>query len=70
MQFGKMVKYCVTFVTGQKCFDIHCRSVMHNFKVPVSKSNFEGSKSLELKSQNKFLVSNIDKVLVYDSLSF
>ena len=70
MLFGKRVKYCVTYTTNQRSFDIHRRKYMHNFKVPVSNENMEGSKGLEIVSMNLFLASKIDKVLIFDSETF
>jgi hypothetical protein len=36
MMYGKRVKFCVTYKTSQKSFDIYRRRYQHNFKVPVS----------------------------------
>ena len=40
---------------------------MHNLKVCVNSENFEGGKSVEIVTMNIFLVSQIDKVLMFDS---
>jgi len=68
--FGKKVKYCVTYTTGQRAFDIHRQKYLHNFKVPVSSQNLEGAKAMELTTMNQFLVSNIDSISIYDSQTF
>ena len=36
MMYGKRVKFCVTYKTGVRSFDIFRRRYQHNFKVPVS----------------------------------
>ena len=43
---------------------------MHNLKVCVNNDNLEGSFGLSLESMNCFLVTNIDKVIMYDSDTF
>jgi hypothetical protein len=68
--FGARVKYGVTYKTNQKTFSIYRRSTMHDFKVCVSNENFEGSIGLELKEMNKFLVTKVDKITMYDSSDF
>ena len=70
MMFGKMVRYCITYKTNQKSFDIYRRKYMHNIRVCLNDGNFEGSKAIELISMNTFLVTQIDKVLMYDSDTF
>lgn len=40
---------------------------MHNLRVCVSDTNFEGSKALELSSSNLILVSNINEILMFDN---
>lgn len=70
MMFGSRVKYCVTYKTNQKSFDIYRRKYFHDFKVPITDENLEGSIGLELPKQNTYLVSKIDKVIVYDSETF
>ena len=70
MMFGSKVRYCVTYKTNQKSFDIYRRRYWHDFKVPVQTENLEGSIGLELSKMNAYLVSKIDKVIIYDSDSF
>jgi len=70
MMFGSKVRYSVTYKTNQKSFDIYRRKYWHDFKVPVSNENLEGSIGLELKSMNCYLVSKIDKVIIYNSNTF
>ena len=60
MMYGRRVKFCVTYKGGQKSFDIYRQKYQHNFKVPVSGENLEGSKGLEIKSMNAFLVTQVD----------
>lgn len=66
MMFGSKVKYGITYKTNQKSFSIYTKKYLHNFKVNVNPDNLEGSKGLEIVSMNQFLVTKIDKVLIYD----
>lgn len=43
---------------------------MHDFKVPISDDNLEGSIGLELTKMNTYLVSKVDKVMMYDADTF
>lgn len=43
---------------------------MHNLRVCIDNNNFEGSFALELKSMNTFLVTKVDKILMYDTDNF
>lgn len=70
MMFGSKVRYCVTYKTNQKSFAIYRRKYWHDFKVPISTENLEGSIGLELASMNTYLVSKIDKVIMYSSETF
>ena len=70
MMFGKMVKYCITYKSNQKSFDVYRRKYMHNVRVCLAEENFEGSFALELKGMNVFLVTKVDKILMYDSDTF
>ena len=70
MMFGSKVRYSVTYKTNQKSFDIYRRKYWHDFKVPISNENLEGSIGLELRSMNCYLVSKIDKVIIYNSSNF
>jgi hypothetical protein len=70
MMFGRKVRNGVTYKTNQKSFDIYQRHSMHNLRVCVNSNDFEGSKSLEIRSSNVFLVTKIDKILMFDNSSF
>ena len=70
MMFGSKVKYSVTYKTNQRSFDIFRRKYWHDFKVPVADENLEQSIGLELKTMGSYLVSKIDKVIIYDSATF
>ena len=43
---------------------------MHNLKVCVQGDDYSGALSLEIVSMNTFLVSKVDKVLMFDSDSY
>jgi len=68
--FGKRVKFCLTYKTGQAGFDIYRRKYQHNFKVNVQNDNYEGSLGLELQSMNTFLVTKRDSIQLYDNKTF
>ena len=66
MMFGPKVKFCVTFKTNQRSFDVYRRKYSHDFRVPIYTDIMENSFGLEIKSINRFLVSKVDKILVHD----
>ena len=66
MMFGSKVRYCVTFKTNQKSFDIHRRKFEHNFNCNVIKGNFDGSTGLAIESMNAFLIGKSDEVRFFD----
>ena len=66
MMFGPKVKFCVTFKTNQRSFDVYRRKYSHDFRVPIYTDIMENSFGLEIKSMNKFLVSKVNKILVHD----
>jgi hypothetical protein len=70
MMFGSKVRYCITYKTNQRAFVIYRRKYLHNFKVPVVQANLEGSKGLELNATQQFLVTQLDKVLIYCSETY
>ena len=71
MMFGSRVKYCITYKTNQKSFDIYRRKYEHDFKVHViTKQDLEGAVALELEKMNSFVVAKIDKINIYDSETF
>ena len=70
MMFGSRVKYGITYKINQRSFIIYRRKYLHNYQVNVVNENLEGSKGLELKSMDIFLCTKIDKVVMYDSLTF
>jgi len=70
MMFGSKVRYGVTYKTNQRSFDIYRRHYWHDFKVPISEENLEGSIGVPLDKQGTYLVSKINKVLIYDQDTF
>lgn len=68
--FGSKVRYAVTYKTNQRAFDIYRRKACHDFKVPISDENLEGSLGLELLTLGTYLVTKIDQVIMYDSNNF
>ena len=70
MMFGSKVKYCITYKTNQKSFDIYTRKYEHDFRVNVINKNYNGSIGLPIMPINAFLVSNLDVINVYDVDTF
>ena len=70
MMFGAKVRYCITYKTNQRSFNIYRRKYMHNFKVPMVKENLEGSKGIEFQNLGVFLVTKVDRIIIYDSNTF
>ena len=70
MMFGSKVRYCITFKTNQKGFEVYRRKYEHNFKSLLYKANFEGSNGLQVTKTNRILVSQINKVHVINSQTY
>lgn len=70
LMFGSKVRYGISYKQNQKSFEIFRRKYMHNLKVCVNDEDFSGSQALELVSMNTFLVSKVDKVLMFDCDTF
>jgi hypothetical protein len=67
MMIGAMKRYSITYKQNERCFEIYTRKFMHNLRVCLDDSNYEGSKSLEIATSNLVLVSKIDEVVMYDN---
>ena len=70
LMFGSKVRYGVSYKSNQRSFQIYRRAFWHNFKVPITQENLERSKAIELTSLNVFMVTKIDKVIIYDCETF
>lgn len=70
MMFGSKVKYGITYKTNQRSFDVYRRRYIHDYKVPVSHEILEGSMGLDLPTMKAFLITNIDKIYMYDSETY
>jgi hypothetical protein len=70
MMFGRRVKYCITYKTNQKSFDIHRRKFEHDFRVNVVEDDLDGSRGLPIESMNAFLVSKVNVIKIYDVDTF
>jgi len=66
MMFGSKVRYCITYKTNQKSFDIYRRKYEHDFRVNVVQDNLDGSWGLPIEDMNAFLVSNLNVIKFYD----
>ena len=70
MIYGPKVRYCISYKASERYFNIYRRKYLNSFKSPIINQNLEGAKGLELKRMNSFLVTQIDKVYIYDSNTF
>ena len=70
MMFGSKVKYCVTFKTNQRSFDIYRRKYEHDFKVNIVSENMDGCNGLPFEDMNAILVSKINKIKFYDIFTY
>lgn len=69
MMYGKRVKYCVTYKTAEKSFDIYKQKMLHNFRIPVLNENLEGADIIEIRKLNVFLVFKLDCIRIFDSFT-
>lgn len=65
MMFGSKVRYCITYKTNQRSFQVYTRKFWHNFKVNIIDENMEGSKAVEFEKLGIFFATKIDKVVQY-----
>ena len=70
LMFGSKVRYGISYKTNMRSIQIYRRAFWHNFKVPILVENLERSKALELPSLNMFIVTKVNKVIIYDSETF
>ena len=68
--FGSKVRYCVTYKTNQKSFDIHRRKFIHDFRLNIVNDNLDGSTGLPIETMNAFLIGKIDVIKFYDINTF
>ena len=70
MMIGRKVKYCITFKTNEKCFDIWRRQYYHSFNANVVNLNLNGSIGLPIEKINLFLVARGAEINFYDVDTF
>lgn len=70
MMFGSRVRYCVTYKTNQKSFDIYRRKYEHNFNVNAVTTNHDGAIGLSIESMNAFVVADIKTIKFYNTDTF
>ena len=70
MMYGSAGRYCVTYKTSERSYNIYKRKYIHDFKIKVIEENFEASKSLFLKATNQFLVCMKNHVRFYDAKEY
>ena len=66
MLFGSKVRYCITYVQGEKSFSVYTRKFINSFYPTIVEDNFSASSGLVVKSMNAFLVSVKEKIRFYD----
>ena len=70
MMFGSQRRFCITYKKNEPNFEIRTRKYNNNFKIQIDNDNFEGSKGINITSENVFIVSNFNKIFVYNSENF
>jgi len=67
MMIGSHKKYAITYKGNERGFEIYQRKYLHDLRVCINASNFEGAKALEIISSGLFLISRVDEIIVYDN---
>jgi hypothetical protein len=70
MMFGPRVRYSITFKHNQPGFDVFRKKYQHGFKCLLVEENYNKSIAVEIKKMNSFMVTQKDKIHVYDSNTF
>lgn len=70
MMIGRRGRNCVTYKNNEKGFNVYNRKYMHNLRVQIQGNDYQGSMGLDFSSMNAFVVSNIDRVIVFDSETY
>ena len=70
MMFGARVRFGITYKTNQPGFQVYTRKFFHNFKVAISNNNYEGAKGCNLPSMGAYIMSEKQKVGIYDQKDF
>ena len=70
MLFSANRAYCATYKTNQTGFNIYNRKYTHDFRAKVDSKNFEGCLGLNVSTLDVILVSNINKIHMFDAKTF
>lgn len=70
MMIGRMGKYCITFKTNQKSFDIWRRNHKHSFNANLNQDDLDDAIGLPLETMNAFLVGKDDQINFYDTQTY
>lgn len=70
MMFGSRVRFGITYKTNQPGFQIYTRKFFHNFKVALSSQNYEGAIGENLTSLEQYIMSEKQKIGIYDAKTF
>lgn len=66
MIIGKFVRYAITFKTNQRSFSITRRQYTHDLLVQLNNKNLEHQIGIELPLTKAFLVTETDRILIYN----
>ena len=64
------MSYCIPFKQDRKNFDIYRKKYAHDLLCTIIEENLDKSLSIELRRQESFMVTKVDKFVVYDSVTF
>ena len=70
MMIGKRQRNCIAFKVNQKSFDIYQGKYMHNLRVCVNSQDFSGSHAVEFTTMNMIIVSDVDKLLIFEDKTY
>ena len=70
MMFGRRVRYCITYKTNERSFDVFTRKNEHNLKVCIDNEKREGAKLLNFAESGIFLATAVNKAVIYDSSTY
>jgi hypothetical protein len=60
------MRYCIPFKLNRANFDIIRKNYVHDLMSTIKHENFDQSLAVEMKHQQQFLVTKVDKIVIYD----
>ena len=70
MMFGSRARFCITYKTNQKGFQIYTRKYYHNFKVIIDDQNYGGALGQNLASLCAYVMTHKTKISIIDHTDF